>query len=291
MNRKFEPKKIKALAIDLDGTTLLPNTTLGDRTVSVLQKLIAQKMQIIIATGRAIESSESYRSCIGAQGPMVFFNGAVVADVPSGKIVSANLIDTEVADYGIDIAREMGIHYQIYMPAGISPQTGEPDPLAKWGALLIDKQCPESEAYRKHTGIVPVVMDLKRVTALPALKGCVKSMFITDPSLHDEIRLKMNNRFGSRINITRSSPTFLEILNNGVSKGAGLVIAMRCRGLVPEEVIAFGDEENDLPLFSAAGFAAAPLSAGENIRRAADVVFGSNADEGLAVYLEEVFGV
>jgi hydroxymethylpyrimidine pyrophosphatase-like HAD family hydrolase len=78
-------------------------------------------------------------------------------------------------------------------------------------------------------------------------------------------------------------------MNAGVSKGEGLKIVMDSRGLKPEEVIVFGDEENDLPMFSVAGFSAAPSSAREKIRSAADFVFGPPAEEGLAVFLEEVF--
>jgi Cof subfamily protein (haloacid dehalogenase superfamily) len=289
MSKEIEPQKIKALALDLDGTTLLPDTTLGERTEKCLKKLILKGMQIMIATGRAIESSERYRSAIGAEGPMVFFNGAEVADVPSGRILSADLVDLEVIHFGLVTAREMGIHYQIYLPAGISPDTGKPDPQQRWEALLIDKPSPEAEMYYKHTGITPVVKDLEYITTLPGLRGCIKGMFITDPSLHDEIRLRMNSRFGDRINITRSFPTFLELLKTGVSKGEGLKAAMKHRGLAPQEVIAFGDEENDLPMFSAAGFSAAPKNAKENVKSAADVIYGSNAEEGLAVFLEETF--
>jgi len=54
-------------------------------------------------------------------------------------------------------------------------------------------------------------------------------------------------------------------------------------------LIAFGDEENDLPMFNVAGFSAAPSSAKEIVRQAADFVFGSNAEEGLAAFLEDLF--
>ena len=287
--RKMEPKKIKAIAIDLDGTTLLPDTTLGERTQHCIQKLISRGMQIIIATGRAVESSERFRSAMGAEGPMVFFNGAVVADVPSCKILSTNMIGLDVVDFGADVARDLGIHYQVYLPAGISPHTGREDLKQKWETLLIDRESPESEMYYKHTSVVPVVIDLKSIARLPDLKGCIKGMFIADPSLHDEIRQRMYGRFGDQINVMRSFPTFLEVINAGVSKGEGLKIAMRHRGLKPEEVIAFGDEENDLSMFEAAGFSAAPESARKKIRDAADLIYGSNAEEGLAIYLEEIF--
>jgi Cof subfamily protein (haloacid dehalogenase superfamily) len=286
--RSYDPKKIKGLAIDLDGTTLLPEGILGDRTKDCLQKLISKGMQIIISTGRAIEASEKYRSAIGAEGPMVFFNGAEVADVPSGKVLHTNLISLDVVDFGADVGREMGIHYQVYLPAGISPVTGRKDTGQKWEALLIEKYDHDAEFYFKHTGVTPVIKDLKSIAALP-LDGCIKGMFIADPSLHDKIRQKMKERFGDQINVMRSYPTFLEVINNGVSKGEGLKIAMEHRNLKPEEVIAFGDEENDLPMFTVAGYAAAPENARENIKQAADLIYGPNTEEGLAVWLERIF--
>ena len=279
--KHIDPQTIKALAIDLDGTALLPDNSLGDLTVKCLKKLIARGIQVIISTGRAVESSQRYYSAIGAQGPMVFCNGAVVADVPDVKIIASSLMDLEVVDYGLDLARSMNIHFQAFFPPSVT----------QWGTLLFDKMTPEGEMYHKHTGIVPVVTDMKAAIAAPDMSGCIKAMFITDPALHDTLRHKMLDRFGSRIYISRTYPTFLEIMNAGVSKGEGLKTVMECRGLRPQEIIAFGDEENDLPMFSVAGFTAAPSSAKDKVRQAADFVFGANADEGLAKFLEELFEI
>jgi Cof subfamily protein (haloacid dehalogenase superfamily) len=289
MEKTFDPVRIRAIAIDLDGTTLLPNTTLGERTKICIQKLIAKGMQIIISTGRAIEASERFRSAMGAEGPMVFFNGAEIADVPSGRVLYTNLIDIDVVDHGTDIARDLGIHYQIYLPAGISPETGRADPNQKWEALLIEKYSEDAAMYQRHTGIVPVIKDLKSIAKMPDITGCIKGMFIADPSLHDEIRKRMQERFGDKINVMRSFPTFLEVINTGVTKGEGLKIAMQHRGLKPEEVIAFGDEENDVPMFSVAAYSGAPENARDKIKEKAGFVYGSNAEEGLAAFLEKTF--
>jgi len=288
MSRNYEPKLIKALAIDLDGTTLLPGGILGKRTRDCLRKLVAKGMQIIISTGRPIESSEKYRSAIGAEGPMVFFNGAEVAYVPSGITLHTDCISMDVVDFGTDIARDLGIHYQVYLPAGISPDTGKNDPNQLWEALVTEKDSPDAQYYKSHTGVTPVIRDLKKIAALP-IDGCIKGMYIADPSLHDEVRKRMQERFGDSITIMRSFPTFLEVINAGVSKGEGLRIAMEHRGLKPEEVIAFGDEENDLPMFTVAGFAAAPESAREKIRDSADLIYGPINEEGMAEYLEKTF--
>jgi Cof subfamily protein (haloacid dehalogenase superfamily) len=287
MQKQLNPKTIKALALDLDGTALLPDTTMGERTAQCLRNLISRDIQVIFCTGRAIEGAERFRIAIGAEGPMVFFNGAEVADMPSGEIISADLLDLDVVNFGIDLARSMGVHYQIYLPAG----TVVDGVKSKWEALVVDKPTPESEMYRNHTGIVPQVKDLKEVCATPGLRGCVKVMFITDPVRHEEIRQKTLDRFGSKVYVARTFPTFLEIMNAGVSKGEGLKTAMKRRGLEAGEVIALGDEENDLLMFNAAGFSAAPANAREKVRAAADFVFASNAGEGLAVFLEDLFKI
>lgn len=272
---------IRALALDLDGTTLLPDTSMGEKTRQCLKNLIARGIQIIICTGRAIESSRPYYSAIGAQGPMVFFNGAEVAQVPENKLIKSDLLSLDVIDFGIDLSRRMNIHFQVFFP----PQNGS------WENLVVERESPESETYRKHTGIAPLVTDLKAAIAKPDIRGVMKAMFIAAPDVLAQIRPMLTEQFGDRIYITGSHPQFLEIMNAGVNKGEGLKTVMRYSGLKPEQVIAFGDEENDLPMFDAAGFSAAPCSAKEKIREAADFIYGSVAEEGLAAFLNELFGL
>jgi hydroxymethylpyrimidine pyrophosphatase-like HAD family hydrolase len=66
---------------------------------------------------------------------------------------------------------------------------------------------------------------------------------------------------------------------------------MEKRGLKPEEIIALGDEENDLPMFSVAGFSVAPANAKDKVKSAASLVIGANTEDGVAAFLEETFGV
>jgi len=288
MSRKYDPKAIKALAIDLDGTMLMPKGVLGMRTRDCLRTLISKGMQIIVSTGRAVEASEKYISEIGAQGPMVFLNGAEVADMPSGKILHTNLINMDVVSFAASLAHELGVHFHVFLPAGISPDTGKKDPNQKWGALLTEKYGEEVEYYYNHTSITPVIKDLQNISQMH-FEGCIKGMYIADPSLHEEIRGRMKERFGNQINIMRSYPTFLEVIDAGVSKGEGLKVVMKHCALQTHEVIAFGDEENDLPMFTVAGFAAAPQNASKKIQDAVDLIYGPNTEEGLAEYLEKVF--
>jgi Cof subfamily protein (haloacid dehalogenase superfamily) len=283
--QKNYPSTIKALALDLDGTSLLPDTSMGERTTQCLKRLIARGIQVIFCTGRAVEACQRYYDAVGANGPMVFCNGAVIANIPDVKLIDTNLLDYEVIDYEVDLARSMDVHFQTLVP----PQAMAEGEKSRWGSLVIEKQRPESEMYQKHTGIVPIVTDIKVAVAATEKKGAIKTMFIAEPALLAELRKKILDRFGNRIYITGSYPTFLETMNAGVSKGEGLKTVMKYRNLKPEEVLACGDEENDLPMFSVAGFSAAPSSARDRVRDAADYVFRPIAEEGLAAFLDDLF--
>jgi hydroxymethylpyrimidine pyrophosphatase-like HAD family hydrolase len=66
-------------------------------------------------------------------------------------------------------------------------------------------------------------------------------------------------------------------------------LALKHRGIKPEEAMVFGDEENDLPMFDHAGFSVCPTNAKDNVKAKADYITGSNAEDGIAVFLETVF--
>ena len=281
MKKEMNPNNIKALALDLDGTTLLPDTTMGDRTRKALTACVERGIQIILCTGRATEAAERFRLLIGTEGPMVYYNGAEVVDMPAGRVLSATLLDREVVDFCTDLSRSMGVYFQVYFP-------GQGYPSEPGNELISERQSMETEMYLNHTGIQAKTGDLKEA-ADQNPQGCIKCMFLGDPEVLETVRPRLTGHFGSRIYVARSYRTFLEILNADASKGAGLRKAMEFRGLQPAEVIAVGDDENDIPMFNAAGFAVAPANAKESVRNSADKVIGSNADEGLAEFLEGFF--
>ena len=282
MSISADPKSIKALALDLDGTLLAPGGVLTERSVRAIKACRQRGLEIIIATGRAIEAAEPFRVSLGAEGPMICYNGAVVVDMPGGEFISTTLLDTQAADFCLDLAREMGVYYQVYFPGSDS------DPRI---ALMTERDAPEREMYHQHTGILAELGDLKKALSRPGLPGCVKSMFLAEPEVQALLRPKLDERFGKSVYIAQTLRTFLEIMDAKVSKGQGLRFAMKRLSLKPEEVIAFGDEENDLPMFGAAGFSAAPSSAKDSVKAAADLVIGPNTEDGVAAFLEEFFGV
>jgi len=282
MSISVDPGKIRALALDLDGTLLAPGGILNERTARTVVKCREQGLHIIIATGRAIDAAERFRLPLGAEGPMIYFNGAVVAEMPGAEIISSTLLGLEVVKFCVDLSREMGVYYQVFFPGN------ETD---KRIALMAEKEGPERDMYHKHTGLLSELVDLKEIIRRPGISGCVKCMFLAEPDVQAALRPRLDERFGKTIYVAQTLRTFLEIMDAKVSKGQGLRIAMERCSIKPEEILAFGDEENDLPMFEAAGLSIATSNAKETVRAAANLVIGSNAEDGVAVFLEDFFKI
>ena len=275
VNRTIE---LKALVFDLDGTLLGPGAVLSERTLKAVESCRLKGIEIILATGRAVEASEKYRAPIGAIGPMVYFNGAIVADMPGNKILYTTLLSKEIAEFCFELSRERGVYFQFYVP-GTDAKLGQP--------LLTAGEDAKRDMYHKHTGLLAEICDLKKVLSDSGTKGCIKAMFLGDPNVLDELRPCIEGRFGKDVYVVRSTNTFLEILNPAVSKGAGLDLVLKKRGIKNEEVMVFGDEENDLPMFPNAGLAVCPANAKDTVKEKADFICGSNAEDGVAVFLEQ----
>jgi Cof subfamily protein (haloacid dehalogenase superfamily) len=277
-----DPQTIKALALDLDGSILAPGAILTERTARALRAAAERGVQLIIATGRAPAAAEKYRLPLGAGGPMVYFNGAVAADMPGGRILDTTLLEKEAVEFCVDLARRRGAYFQAYLP-GTGDRPGS--------RLLAEKPGPERDMYHNHTGLLAELGDLKEALADPGLRGCIKGMFLAEPEDQIPIRAEIGERFGKRVYIARTLRTFLEVMDPRVSKGEGLKKVMGYRGLEKAQVIALGDEENDLPMFAAAGYSLAPANAKDAVKAAADRVIASNAEDGPAAFIEEFFAL
>jgi Cof subfamily protein (haloacid dehalogenase superfamily) len=214
---------------------------------------------------------------------MIYYNGALVAEftaeMPEGKFLQATLLDKKKAEFCVDLSRETGIYCQIYLLN------------EKRIPLLAERDGPEREMYYKHTGILAELVDLKEALSQREFSGCVKAMFLAEPELFAELRLRLDEHLGKSVYIAQTLRTFLEVMDAKVSKGQGLSFSMERLSLRREEIIAFGDEENDIPMFAEAGFTIAPSNAKETVKAKADLVVASNAEDGVAIFLEDFFAL
>jgi Cof subfamily protein (haloacid dehalogenase superfamily) len=282
MSFSRDPRGIKALAMDLDGTILAPGAVLNDRTIKAIDACKKKGLQIIIATGRALEAAEPFRHALGACGPMIYFNGAMVVEMPDEHVLSAVPLNSEAAQFCVDLAREKGVYCQLYISDG--NHSGRT-------TLMAERDCPEREAYLKHTRLLAELGDLKDALLRAGPGGCIKTMFLAEPEILSGLRPILEEGLGKSVYTARTLSTFLEVMDASVSKGQGLKYIMERFSLKRDEVIAFGDEENDLPMLATAGFAIVPSNAKDALKTKADLIIGSNIEDGVAVFLEEFFEI
>ena len=278
--KEINPANIKALAFDLDGTLLAPGSILTERTKKAIDLCVSRGIKIIIATGRAPGTTDQFRAALGLSGPMVCFNGAVVIDMPGGNILSSVFLNAAAYEYCIDLSRDRNIYFQLYFYSGSDKNEM---------VLMAEKEDRFLDAYTDHTGMHIEIGNLKETMRKQNGQGCIKGMFLADEEYLDNLRPELEKHFGSSVYLVRSMPTYLEILNAEVSKGTGLSSALSHLNLKKDQVIAFGDEENDLPMFDAAAFSVAPSNAVPAVKAAANITVRSNNEDGIAIFLEELF--
>jgi Cof subfamily protein (haloacid dehalogenase superfamily) len=277
---ELQKEKVKILVIDLDGTTLGANAVLTERTRNALCGCIEKGLRIIIATGRSLEASEVYRTAIGARGPMVYYNGSIVMDMPSRRVIERHYIGQEVITACVDIAHTENTHFHIFL----CKKTGSFSEF-----LMAEKSSDATAAYSERTGISFSYGDMCSVLLEDDSNYCVKGIFTGEEEKLRHIRRLVTEKLRDKVCVTMSAEYILEILAVGVSKGAGMRTALEFYGLTPADAIAFGDEENDISMLSMAGYSVSPSNARPSTREHSDFIIGSNTADGLAIFLEKTF--
>lgn len=263
--------KYKMIALDLDETLLRPDSTLSDYSVGVLKAVAETGVKIVICTGRLYEAALYYLDRLGLNNPGIFCNGAQIRTALDGKILNECPLSLEDARIAIRLGEEAGGHPRVYMDDRIyvSRIIEEDRIYAGWTRVKVDEVGDLSAFLKKDP--------LKLITLMPDSESI--------PSLLE----KNGAVFENRLYFTQSMSTFVEYMNVGATKGKGLKKLAGRWGLSKEEIIVAGDHFNDLPMFEEAALSLAPSNAQEKVRTAASVVCLSNAEDGVAQKLEEMF--
>jgi len=107
-------------------------------------------------------------------------------------------------------------------------------------------------------------------------------MMIDEPAILDAAIARLPQTFRDKYTTVKSSPFYFEILNKEASKGAAVANLAQHLGIKQEEIMAIGDNENDLSMIEYAGLGVAMGNAVPLIKEAANVVTATNDEHGVA---------
>ncbi|MFY1597201.1 HAD family hydrolase [Micromonospora sp. WMMD737] len=264
----------RLIATDIDGTLLRDDRTLSPHTAEVLARLSARGTPVVLVTGRPIRWLKMVYEQLAEPLPAICANGAVVYDPVADEVVRADPLAPELL---AEVARRLRAEV----------------PEISFAVEIVDSRQMRHEAHyplrwdADHDAIRAVETP-EELLAAPAVKLLARSAE-QDP---DAFVALVAAALEGLAEATHSSYSGLvEISAAGVTKAAGLAWYCARLGIDARDVLAFGDMPNDVPMLTWAGRGVAVANAHRAVLEIADEVTAANSADGVAAYLEKVFGV
>lgn len=258
------------IATDLDGTLLGPDGLVSMRTAEALRAATAAGIIVVFASGRPpfIAAREIEAAGSGVQYG-VMANGTIVCALPSGEVLRSVSFEAQTA---IDAVRVIRKH----------------DPAFGF-ALATDRTFTAEDGFGGRMPIdpgVPAVPDV--LVGHDGATEAIKLLAFHPSRSAHELMTTLPTVLGPYLTVSHMGADAVEIAPAGADKGIGLQWLCAHLGVAQADVMVFGDEINDLPMFAVAGHRVAVANAHPSVRDAADEVTESNAHDGVAIVIERL---
>ncbi|MEX2289261.1 MAG: Cof-type HAD-IIB family hydrolase [Mycobacteriales bacterium] len=258
----------RLVASDLDGTLLRSDGTVSPRTREVLARVERSGVLFVMVTGRPPRWMGTVAEQTGHRGIAVCANGALVYDLHTERVIrSSPIAASAAADVVAALRRDVpGITFAVERV--LEGFGREPSYLPRWDV--------------GEAAVAPV----EELIAA----GVVKLLARHEELGSDELLARARESVGAVVECTHSTTDgLLEISATGISKASGLASIAEEREVAADEVVAFGDMPNDLPMLSWAGHSVAMSNAHPEVLATVDEVAASNDEDGVAQVLERWF--
>ena len=265
---------------DLDGTLLSPEPAVTEQTASIINSLIAKGMFFTFATARSIYSAIPITSKLNINVPCLVMNGVSVCDTAAGKYIKSEYIPTEASAEVLRSFERHGIRCFMYrIDSGL---------LTCYYSQITTKVMRSFAEVRKNHYKKPFI----QVSRLADFANADTVYFTTTGPYDDlyPIKCEIENIRGVDHAFyldVYNGEWYLEVFSDRASKANGIRFLRERYGF--DEVVAFGDNLNDLSMFEAADVRIAVGNAKEELKAAADIVIGTNADNGVAEWLASAY--
>lgn len=261
---------IKMIALDLDNTLLMKDLTVPQETIDTLRQAAEKGVHVVIASGRMSAAAKRYADIIGVADAIVCCNGAEIYDA-DGKLLHNAAIPADIVKDLVLLCHEKDIYVQLY-----------------WGDnIVIEKWNDKTEGYPDaHNQPIIEVGSWANMAAGKidgaALQASPKALIIDRPENTEAAIKTVKEGIGGKLNMIRSSEKYVEVLMPGVSKAEGLKLLAEKFGIDRSEVMACGDNMNDMEMVAWAGVGVAVNNAVPALKEAAAYVASAERSYGVA---------
>ncbi len=258
----------KLLCSDLDGTLLSTKSDVSDYTVSAIKR-IKDNLRVILVSARMPSGMYYLQERLGIKNqPIICYNGALI--LSDGKEVFSTTIS-------YDILLEV---YKLSAPLHIDLGIYELD---NW---FVPKTSHRVEKEINNTKTRPQIQETLVSLHTIKNKGAHKVMLMCSKESADQIMPLLEKQLGNQLHLYRSNDTLIELAPRSVSKLSAIKQLMRPSDSL-QDIIAFGDNYNDIEMLKAVGSGVAVANARDEVKKIANHITLSNTDNGVADFIQK----
>lgn len=285
----------KLVAVDLDGTMLNSYGEVTENTKRVIKKAIQKGTEVVIASGRSIDSIKTIAKEIGSSKYIIAGNGAVVYDIKNDEILYEKYIPKSKALDIIKICEENSISYNVYTNKSIIANN------LRYNVLYYYKENLKKEDSKKTNitlveNIYDYIKEIKdqkvmKIFICDITKSVFSSIIKKFDSMEDVEVLDVSHM--SRKIIKHGSVDvpieyyYTEISMKNVDKWYAIEFLINKLGIKKEEVIAIGDNMNDRKMIQESGLGVVMKGSTPKVTEVADYITEDNNNEGVANAIEK----
>lgn len=268
------------VCLDLDGTLLTSNHVMDEETREYLKKLSNEGIHITIATGRAAFDAKYYARLINDNTHFICSNGAAVGVTKEKRLLFEECFDDAAINELCTVTKEFGCNPVFYTKNYIIC-TGLKE-FVLHNYYMIKSGNKGRNRLRYVCGIKGFLSYYKKKNY--DIEKAILYLYKKEKSPKVRERLGEDN-----FEIAQLSEDYFEISKKGVNKSFAIRNLAEHLNISTEEVIAFGDSENDREMLKLVGKGVAMWNAPKIIRDIADEITESNDDQGILIKLREIF--
>jgi Cof subfamily protein (haloacid dehalogenase superfamily) len=260
---------IRLLALDLDGTLMDDDMVIRSSRVR-WAIAAAQKRGVVVtlATGRMFDFVLPFAQDLGIAAPLICYQGGLIQSPGSSAPLYRASMEPALVREVLEWQTRRGWHFVLYADDDV---------------FLDERRHPET-FYHDMLGERLVWVD--DLFSVLEQHEPVKFIIFVEPHEADHVEADLRRRFGDRMELTRSHALIVEGNPLGVSKGDALRRLAAHLGVPQAQVMAVGDQDNDVSMIAWAGLGVAMGNGSPAIKAVADWIAPPLAEDGAAVAIE-----
>src|SRR5574344_2457236 len=261
---------IKMLASDIDGTIFNKKFECSEDTRDCIKNLSNIGVRVVLSTGRMYRATAPIAKYLGLTTPVISYQGALVKNFYDNQETLYSVpTSSKIACEVIEILRKKKIHTHLYLNDKLYVESDDAE-IASY----------TTQRYITYTH-VKSFNDLKieNVNKVLAIKH--------DENVINDLTVELQERYKEKLYIVKSTPYFCEISNPYATKGNAVRFLANLWGIKKEEILAIGDQDNDIELLKSAGIAVAMGNATSTLKSYADYVTDTVDNDGIKKAIEK----